>query len=111
MTTKNEITMAISTALAAGLAVDGSAVLGAFVGAVLYTAIASDSSIRKRVVFMLASFVAGYLGSPLFEEIPSGFIAFLISTGIVGLVLLFNKIVNKIDIEHLMELAKKWVDK
>lgn len=110
-TIKNEITMAISTALAAGLAVDGSAVLGAFVGAVLYSAIVSDSSMKNRIIFMLASFVAGYLGSPLFKEIPTGFVAFLISTGIVGLVLLFNKIVNKIDIEHLMELAKRWVDK
>lgn len=102
--------MAISTALAAGLAVDGSAVLGAFVGAVLYTAIASDSSIRKRVIFMLASFVAGYLGSPLFKEIPTGFVAFLISTGIVGLVLLFNKIVNKLSIDNIIDLIKssKW---
>lgn len=31
MTKKNEITMAVDIAIAAGLAVDGSAVLGAFV--------------------------------------------------------------------------------
>lgn len=111
MTIKNEIPIILSTPLAAGLAVDGSAVLGAFVGAVLYTAIASNSTMRKRVIFMLASFVAGYLGSPLFEEIPSGFVAFIISTGIVGLVLLFNKVVSKLDIEHAMELLKRWVDK
>lgn len=67
MTIKNEIPIILSTSLAPRLAVDGSAVLGAFVGAVLYSAIVSDSSIRKRVVFMLASFFAGYLGSPLFE--------------------------------------------
>ena len=112
MTNKSDLlAYSLSTAVTVGMAVDGSAILGAFVGAVLYTAIASNSSMKKRVVFMFASFVAGYLGSPLFEEVPSGFVAFIISTGIVGLVLLFNKIVSKLDIDHAMELLKRWVDK
>ena len=109
MTNKSDLlAYSLSTALAAGMAVDGSAILGAFFGAVLYVTIASESSLRQRIVFMSASFVAGYLGSPVLETIPSGFVAFIISAGIVGVVLLFHKVLNKIEINDLIEIIKRW---
>lgn len=108
MTSKNEISLLLSTAVTAGLAVDGSAILGAFFGAVLYVTIASESSLRQRIVFMGASFVAGYLGSPSLEMIPTGFTAFVISAGIVGVVLLFHKVLDRIDINDLIEIIKRW---
>lgn len=111
MTTKNELLQITIPATVAGfISIDISAILGAFVGAVLYTAIASDSSMKKRAIFMLASFTAGYLGSPLFDAVPTGFMAFLISAVIVGLVLLFNKVVNKLSVDNVIDLIKssKW---
>lgn len=108
MTNKNEIPLIISTALAANIAVDGGAILGAFIGAVLYVTIASDSSIKQRVVFMLAAFTAGYLGSPVLDNFPTGFMAFLISAGIIGVVLLFHKVLDKIEINDLIEIIKRW---
>lgn len=108
MTTKNEIPLIISTALATNIAVDGGAILGAFIGAVLYVTIASDSSIKQRVVFMLAAFTAGYLGSPVLDNFPTGFMAFLISAGIIGVVVLFHKVLDKIEINDLIEIIKRW---
>lgn len=112
MTNKSDlIAYSLSTAVTVGMAVDGSAILGAFFGAVLYVTIASDSSMKQRIVFMSASFVAGYLGSPVLETIPSGFVAFIISAGIVGVVLLFHKALDRIDIAQVIEVVKelmKW---
>lgn len=108
MTNKNEIPLIISTALASSIAVDGGAILGAFIGAVLYVTIASDSSIKQRIVFMLAAFTAGYLGAPVLDNFPTGFMAFLISAGIIGVVVLFHKVLNKIEINDLIEIIKRW---
>lgn len=109
MTNKsNLLAYSLSTAVTAGMAVDGSAILGAFFGAVLYVTIASDSSIKQRVVFMLAAFTAGYLGSPVLDNFPTGFMAFIISAGIIGVVVLFHKVLNKIEINDLIEIIKRW---
>lgn len=107
MTDKHDFSLLISTAVASYVASDSSAILGAFFGSVLYVTIASNSSIKQRLIFMSASFVAGYLGSPLFEVVPTGFVAFIISAGIVGVVLLFHKVIDKIDIKDVIEIIKE----
>ena len=107
MTNKNEITTSLAVAVGAVITqVDGSALIGAFSGAVVYTVIASESSTWRRIVFMFGALVAGYLGAPLWDDTHTGLPAFVISSVIILLVLLSHKVVNKLDIDHIIELIK-----
>lgn len=107
MPNNNEIAAALSVAVGAVAAqLDGSALIGAFMGAVVYTVIASDGSVWRRLVFMLGALVAGYFGAPLWDEQHTGLPAFVISSLIILLVLLSHKVVNKLDVEHIIDLVK-----
>ncbi len=44
--------------------VNGDALIGAFAGAVVFALHAKDISIFKRIVYMVVSFVVGYLAAP-----------------------------------------------
>lgn len=85
---------------------DGSALIGAFAGAVVYTIVAGDSSIWKRFIFMLCALIAGYMGAPMWNSTHTGFPAFIISSVIILVVLLFHKVVSKMNLEHILDLIK-----
>lgn len=104
-TNQNEIIIPISVS-ALMTQLDGSALIGAFSGAVVYTVIASESNIWKRLIFMLGALVAGYFGAPLWNEQHTGFPAFVISSVIIIFVLLSHKVVNKLSIDDVKELIK-----
>lgn len=105
--TKQEYTVSIPilvTAITTSL--DGSALIGAFAGAVVYTIVASEANIWKRLAFMLCALIAGYTGAPMWDATHTGFPAFVISSVIILVVLLFHKVVSKMNLEHILDLIK-----
>lgn len=81
---------------------DGNAVIGAFAGSALVALHARDVSTATRVIYLVVSWIMGYLGAPLAERLTglqeTGVAAFLAAALIVALTLQLLERVKDIDI-------------
>lgn len=100
---------AISLAAASGITItsellglDGNAVIGAFAGAVLMVMSSKDLRWPTRIVYLLISWVMGYIAGPeLIDYTPiheSGLAAFIASATVVTLALQLIERVREFDV-------------
>ena len=87
--------------------INGDAFIGAFCGAILYVASSPESSIFKRIIYMLVSFFAGYSFGPAithhFHVTHDGIPAFVVSA---FLIVVFHMIVDKIKTGEIVTMIR-----
>jgi hypothetical protein len=95
-------TVALSTLIPG---VNGDALIGAFAGAVVFTLHTKDLIVIKRLVYLIVSFVIGYIATPEvmhWTGVQSyGVAAFIASATVVTLALAFIEKIKAFDLSNL----------